>query len=99
MVQTTALITGGSKGIGYALAEELAKRGYNLLLIARSAPELSTACSALTAQYKIEALYLAADLSEGNAPDKIAQFVREQNLSVSVLINNAGFALWGSFEE
>src|SRR5438552_3090330 len=94
-----AIVTGGSKGIGFALAEELAKRGYDLLLIARSESELKVACNTLSDKYKINSLSFTVDLSEDAAPDKIFEFIKKNNLSVSVLINNAGFALWGSFEE
>src|SRR5690242_4899011 len=95
----TALITGGSKGIGFALAEDLAKRGWDLLLIARSEAELKSTCDKLTGRYKIHALFLALDLSETDTPDKILEYIRKNNLSVSILINNAGYALWGSFGE
>jgi short-subunit dehydrogenase len=94
-----ALITGGSKGIGYALADELAKRGFDLLLIARSEAELKTACGTLSGKYNIQAHSLALDLSEADAPDKILEHLKGNNLSVTVLINNAGYALWGSFAE
>jgi len=95
----TALITGGSKGIGFALGEELAKRGFDLLLIARSETELKTACAELAGRYKIQTHSLAIDLSEVEAPDKILECVRRNKLSISILINNAGYAVWGGFEE
>lgn len=58
-----ALITGASKGIGRSIAICLAKRGYHLLLVARSAPELATLKLELSTQYGISVEVYAMDLS------------------------------------
>jgi len=88
-----AIVTGASKGIGREISVLLAKRGYKLILIARSTTELEE----LAAELPGEALYFTIDLSEAGAAKKVAEFCK--NLPVSILVNNAGYGLWGNFEE
>lgn len=94
-----ALITGASKGIGKSIALSLAASGYNLLLIARSETELKDLSVQLQSQYKISVLYLVIDLSDKNAPTRIAQWCLKNVSSLSILINNAGYGLWGNFDK
>lgn len=94
-----ALITGSSKGIGKAIAVSLAKRKYNLLLIARSEKLLQLLTEELNNTFKIEVKYLALDLSEPSAALEVKNWVDQNNFPVSVLINNAGYGLWGNFHE
>ena len=87
----TALITGASKGIGYATARELAALGADLLLVARDDDYLEQVRVELTDDYPgIEVLAFAADVSE--AEDRLAVFdwVADLDSPVSILINNAG---------
>jgi short-subunit dehydrogenase len=88
-----AVVTGASKGIGKETAVLLAKRGYKLVLIARSSIDLKQ----LAEEIPGGALYLPVDLTATGAVQKVAEFCKD--LPVSVLINNAGFGLWGNFEE
>lgn len=97
-MNTYALITGASKGIGRALALQLAKKGYPVLLVARSAGELQTLANEITATYQVQAQWLAVDLSESSTIEQIIKWCTDNSYSVSVLINNAGYGLWGSFE-
>lgn len=92
------VITGASKGIGKALAFELAKAQHNLLLIARSAIELEGLCVELHVHFRINAIFFPVDLSEADAPQKVYEFVMTNQLTVDILINNAGYAVWGNFE-
>jgi uncharacterized protein len=94
-----ALITGGSKGIGKAIAEELAKRFYNLLLIARSEPELSDLANELAHVYGVKVHYLAADLSLSNSASTIFDWIVSNDFSIEILVNNAGYGVWGNFNE
>src|SRR6185503_10546782 len=86
-----ALIAGGSKGIGYAIAEALAARKYNLVLIARHWDSLSAAKTKLESQYPIHVELLSYDLSKENSAAEIAAWCTERNLPLSVLCNVAGF--------
>jgi short-subunit dehydrogenase len=94
---TYALITGASKGIGLSLAHALASRKYNLLLIARSGDELAVAAKSLTAKWQVKVDYLALDLSAPDAAGKVFEWCSANQYPVSVLINNAGYAVWGNF--
>lgn len=93
-----ALITGASRGIGREIAIQLAQKGYHLLLTARSATELTELADFTKKSYGINVACFAADLSEDEAPAKITAWCANQTSSLSVLINNAGYGLWGPFE-
>ncbi|MET0570573.1 MAG: SDR family oxidoreductase [Pedobacter agri] len=95
--KTFALITGASKGLGKAFAIELARKGYNLALVARSEGELAEICKELSNQYGVAATFLAIDLAETSSPETVFKWVAENDLKISVLINNAGYGLWGNF--
>lgn len=95
---TYALITGASGGIGLALARELAKRKYNLLLTARSGDRLAEECRKLKSEFSIEANFFACDLSLQDGPNAILQWINSNAYSVSILINNAGYGIWGRVE-
>src|SRR5687767_13688721 len=89
--QFYALVAGGSKGIGYALAEALAKRGYNLILIARCLDSLKAAKNKLETAYKVQVDILVNDLSRQEAADEISQWCLEKNIPLKILCNVAGF--------
>lgn len=93
-----ALVTGASKGIGRSIAVLLAKKKYNLLLVARSAGELEELKRDLPFEYSIKADFFVIDLSLPDAAIKVADWCSTNSYSVSILINNAGFGLWGKFE-
>ncbi len=94
-----ALITGASKGIGKAIAFELAAKNYDLILVARSATDLQKNCQELENKYKVKALYLVMDLSEADAAQTTFEWVKNQQLSVEILVNNAGYGLSGFFDK
>ena len=85
-----ALIAGGSKGIGYALAEAWAKRKYNLILIARHWDSLMTAKHKLESAHGIHVELLSYDLSREESATEIAQWCIERNIPLKVLCNVAG---------
>ncbi len=93
-----ALITGGSKGIGKCIAEELAKKKYNLVLVARNENELQNLSTQLSAQYGILCDYLPMDLSEIGASSKLYNFCIEKKYDLNILVNNAGYGLSGYFD-
>jgi short-subunit dehydrogenase len=85
-----ALVAGGSKGIGFAIAEALAKRGFNLVLIARHSDALLTAKAKLESAYKIHAEVLVYDLSEESSAGAIAQWCDRHHIKLKMLCNVAG---------
>jgi short-subunit dehydrogenase len=86
-----ALIAGGSKGIGYALAEALARRHYNLVLIARHWDSLEAAKTKLESAYHIHVELLAFDLALEGSATAIANWCIQRNIPLKVLCNVAGF--------
>ncbi|HKP32592.1 MAG TPA: SDR family NAD(P)-dependent oxidoreductase, partial [Chitinophagaceae bacterium] len=86
-----ALVAGGSKGIGYAIAEALAKRHYNLILIARHWDSLAAAKTKLESAYNIHVELLSYDLSKETSATEIAQWCTERNIPLKMLCNVAGF--------
>ena len=94
---TTALVTGASSGLGAKFAEFLARRGANVVLVARTAPRLEALAERLRATYKVDATVIAADLADPSAPARIRAETETRGLRVNLLVNNAGFALAGAF--
>lgn len=95
----TALITGASNGIGLELAKVHAKNGDNLVLVARNKTRLEEIKSDLEKQYKISVYIIAKDLSVVNSAQHVYDELKQQNISVDYLINNAGFGDFGMFAE
>jgi uncharacterized protein len=92
-----ALVTGSSKGIGKAIAEELAKQKKDLILVARSKELLENFAVELKDIYKIQVQILVLDLIEKNAASSIKEYCTANNYTVDVLVNNAGYGLSGAF--
>ncbi len=93
-----ALITGASKGIGKAIAQNLAAKGYSLLLIARSEDLLKEVSEEIKSSFKVEVQYLAVDLSSSTSAQQVFDWCTQNNFAISVLVNNAGYGLSGPFE-
>jgi uncharacterized protein len=94
-----ALITGASKGIGKAIAETLAARGYDLLLVARSADLLEQVSTEIQTTTKRNCQWLALDLAGNQAAEAVYDWCNKNQYQVSVLVNNAGYGLSGPFEK
>ncbi len=94
-----ALITGASKGIGKAIAEILAARGYDLLLVARSADLLEKVSAEIHAVSKRNCQWLALDLAGSQSAEAVFEWCDKNKFAVSVLVNNAGYGLSGPFEK
>jgi short-subunit dehydrogenase len=90
-----ALVTGASGGIGEALARELASRGHDLVLVARSAGKLQALADELAAAHGVSAQVVTADLAVPGAATELA--ARLEGTQVDVLVNNAGFGDFGEF--
>ena len=90
----TALVTGGSRGLGLQIAEALGEAGARVVLSARKAGELEAAVEALKAR-GVEASWIAADSSQPAEVQRLADAAIERLGHVDVLVNNAG-ATWGA---
>lgn len=94
-----ALITGASSGIGMELARIHARKGKDLILVARREERLQVLQQELMTEHNIEVLVLAKDLSISSAPQEIYNDTQAKGIEVDYLINNAGFAGFGYFHE
>ena len=94
-----ALVTGASRGIGRAIAFQLAQRGYDLLLVARSEDQLTALAQEVGTRYQRQASVLALDLAAPDAAITVAAWATRQTSQLAVLVNNAGYGLWGRFEQ
>ena len=92
-----ALVTGASGGIGLALARVLAREGYDLVIAARSQPALERAAGNLSSAYGVQVHTVVADLASADGPHAIMHEIASAGLAVDVLVNNAGFGLFGEF--
>jgi short-subunit dehydrogenase len=95
----TALITGGSSGIGYAIAKELAGRGYNLVLASNQEVRLKEVCEELTFKYKIMAWPVFIDLADAGAAQKLYDWCGQEQIEIDILVNNAGIFFFGELVE
>lgn len=91
----TALITGPTSGIGTGFAEALARRGLDLVLVARDEDRLIALAGRLQAEYGVACEVLVADLSVRGDVDRVAARIIAR--PVTVLVNNAGFGLHQPF--
>ncbi len=92
-----ALITGPTSGIGNAYARELAKRGYDLVLVARDTDRLKSIAEQLSTKHRIDVDVITADLSTEAGLARTVNAVTDTTTPIDLLINNAGASLAGWF--
>ena len=92
------LVTGASRGIGFAIAKQMAVTGYRLFLTSKNTSRLLEAQRQLQKLSAFPVDCLAVDLSQKNAADTIYDFVRSRQICLSVLVNNAGFGTSGGLD-
>jgi NAD(P)-dependent dehydrogenase (short-subunit alcohol dehydrogenase family) len=85
-----ALVTGGSKGLGKAMARGLAEAGADIVISSRHDNELKTALTEILKGTDRKGAYLVADMAKRSEADKLAKFAIEKFGRVDILINNAG---------
>jgi short-subunit dehydrogenase len=93
----TALITGASSGLGEAFARQLAAKGADLVLIARSEATLDRLAEALRAEAKVQVTVLPADLSSPEVVDSVIANIGNRDLRIDILVNNAGVGVFENF--
>lgn len=97
--QTYALVTGASSGLGVDFAEILAAEGYNIILTARRRERMEALKEELVAKYAVAVEVIEQDLATPTAADELYAKVQERGIVVDVLINNAGYGVYGRFTQ
>ena len=95
----TAIITGGSKGLGFAMASGLASAGANCVIVSRNADEASKAAEEIARDYGHQAIGMRADVTDTAEVDATVARALEAFGRIDILINNAGINIRGSIEE
>lgn len=95
--KTTALVTGASSGLGRCFARQLAERGVNLVITARRAERLEELAAELSDQHGVQVTCLPLDLAEPDSAKTLFEKTEGAGQPIDILINNAGFASFGSF--
>ncbi len=92
-----ALVTGASGGIGECFARALGASGHNLALVARRAEKLKALAEDLAGQHNIRTEWIAADLAEPRAAERLGDELLGRGIEVGLLVNNAGSGAQGEF--
>ena len=94
-----AIITGGSKGLGAAIAEGLASAGANVLLVSRNIEEAQAAADAIVSDYGVKAVAFQADVSQPADVDAMVARAVDEFGRIDILFNNAGINIRGPIDE
>ena len=95
----TALVTGAASGIGFAFADNLAKQGYDILVIDIQEDKINYIAEQLRNSYSVDVYCLSLDLSKIDAPEIVYQFCCENNIEIHILVSNAGRFVFGSITD
>jgi len=97
--QPVTLVTGASSGIGSALARVFAEHGHEVALVARREPQLAAIADAIAAAGAKKPHVIAIDLARSDSPARIAHELLARGLEPGIVVNNAGFGLFGPAAE
>lgn len=99
LTNKTAIVTGGSKGLGLAMSAGLASAGANLLIVNRNLKDGQIIADKISKTYGTKALAFAADISKEDQANAMASFAMEKFGSIDILINSAGINIRGPIDE
>ena len=91
------LITGATSGIGYEFAKIFAKNKYNLILSGRNIQVLQTMKECMEKKYEIKVYIFEKDLSKRGSAEELYKEIKNNNINIDILINNAGFGYVNEF--
>ena len=94
-----ALVTGASSGIGLAYARELARRGYDLLLVSNEQERIGTVAEELAAAFGVKTIPLCMDLARSEAARELYDYCEREKLQIGILVNNAGIFFFDDLTE
>ena len=94
-----AIVTGGSKGLGKAIAEGLASAGSSVVLVSRNREEIVDAASDVAVDYGVKTLGIQADVTDQAAMEELASTVIDRFGQIDILVNNAGINIRGAIDE
>ncbi len=97
-LEPAAVVTGGSRGIGFALAQRFAKAGEDIVLVARNAGPLQDAAAEIEREFGVKAVSIPLDITDADAPQRLDEELARQGYYVDTLVNSAGMGLAGRFE-
>lgn len=92
-----ALVTGASSGFGMDFATELARKRFNLVLVARRPAPMEQLANKLRRETGAEIIVEAADLSMDGSASRLKEFLDRRGVAIHTLINNAGYGVFGDF--
>lgn len=95
----TALVTGASSGIGKSISRELARQGAHLVLVARNSRKLRQEATDLKARYRVRVWTFDTDLSQKENCENLYRFTQNSQITVDMLVNNAGLGHYGAFTD
>jgi uncharacterized protein len=98
-LRPVTVVTGGSEGIGFALARRFARAGHDLLLVARREQPLQEAASRIRAEMHVDVATLAIDITAADAISAVEAALAARGAYADILINSAGIGLAGDFGE
>lgn len=94
-----AIVTGAAKGIGKAIAQELAQKNYNLILVDIDEIGLYKAASEIKGRHNVSVETFTIDLAEEDAPERLYRLTKKYHDHLSIVVNNAGYGLNGAFAD
>lgn len=97
--RTTALVTGGTSGIGAAFSRALAARGSDLVIVARDTVRLEEVAQAIRSRHGVAVETISADLADRDKVLRVAARLAEADRPIDLLVNNAGFAVRASLTD